>query len=79
VKEGRGIKTGDIKGSFFVRPLVNGVQKRTSLEAETFAAARLDADKLEKELAAPSLPQDLRDALDRGGNLGSLCSALPGS
>jgi integrase/recombinase XerD len=58
VKEGRGIRTGDIKGPFFVRPWVNGVQKRTPLKAETFAAARLEADRLEKELAAPTAPID---------------------
>src|ERR1700734_3064242 len=58
VKEGRGIRTGDIKGPFFVRPWVDGGQKRTPLESETFAAARLEADKLEKELAAPTSPAD---------------------
>lgn len=48
VKEGRGIRTSTITGPFFVRPVVNGVQKRHPLHSETFADARVEADEIEK-------------------------------
>ena len=48
VREGRGIKTSALSGFFFVRPFVNGVQKRHPLHSATFADARKEADEIEK-------------------------------
>lgn len=54
VKEGRGIRTSTITGPFFVRPWVNGVQKRTPLHSTTFAEARQEASELENLFVAQS-------------------------
>jgi integrase len=48
VREGRGVKTSGITGPFYVRPLVDGIQKRIALTANNFAEARYEADQLEK-------------------------------
>ena len=48
IREGRGIKTSLLTGPFFLRPFVNGVQKRHPLHSATFAEARQEADEIEK-------------------------------
>jgi len=54
VREGRGIRTSAITGTFFVRPWINGVQKRTPLHSTTFNEARAEAAELEKLCEAQS-------------------------
>ena len=54
VKEGRGIRTGLITGTFFIRPWVDGVQKRKPLHSTTFAEAREEANEYETLLTAQS-------------------------
>jgi integrase/recombinase XerD len=54
VREGRGIRTSTLEGPFFIRPFVNGVQKRHPLHSATFAEARQEADEIEKLYEAQS-------------------------
>jgi integrase len=54
VKEGRGIRTGDMKGPFFVRPMINGKQERRALHSETFADAKIEAAEVETLCEAQS-------------------------
>jgi integrase/recombinase XerD len=54
IREGRGIRTSTLVGPFFVRPFVNGVQKRHPLHSTTFAEARQEADEIEKLYEAQS-------------------------
>jgi integrase len=54
IREGRGIRTSTLAGPFFVRPFVNGIQKRHSLHSTTFADAREEADEIEKLSEAKS-------------------------
>jgi integrase/recombinase XerD len=48
IREGRGIRTSTLVGPFFVRPFVNGVQKRHPLHSASFAEAREEANEIEK-------------------------------
>jgi integrase len=58
IAEGRGIKTGSVLGPFFVRPRINGAQKRFPLKSTTFTEARVEANALEKKWAEkPDAPQ----------------------
>jgi hypothetical protein len=54
IREGRGIRTSPLVGPFFVRPFVNGIQKRHPLHSATFAEARQEADEIEKQHEAQS-------------------------
>jgi integrase len=54
IREGRGIRTSTLVGPFFIRPFVNGVQKRHSLHSTTFAEAREEANEIEKLYQAQS-------------------------
>lgn len=54
IKEGRGIRTSDIAGPFFIRPTINGVQERRTLHSVTFAEARAEANEVEKQCEAQS-------------------------
>jgi integrase/recombinase XerD len=54
VREGRGIRTSDIKGPFFVRPMVNGKQERRALHSESFADAKIEAAEVETLCEAQS-------------------------
>jgi integrase/recombinase XerD len=54
VREGRGIRTSTLVGPFFIRPFVNGVQKRHPLHSAIFAEARQEADEIEKLYEAQS-------------------------
>ena len=54
VREGRGIRTSTLVGPIFVRPFVNGVQKRHPLHSTTFADARAEANEIEKLYEAQS-------------------------
>jgi len=54
IREGRGIRTSTLVGPFFVRPFVNGIQKRHPLHSATFAEARQEADEIEKQHEAQS-------------------------
>ena len=62
VKEGRGVKTGDLTGPFFARPFVDGKQIWKPLFAETFAQARKEVSHLANGI--PAEPQGL-DATQR--------------
>ena len=69
VKEGRGIRTAGVTGTFFVRPWINGVQKRTPLHSTTLSEARAEANELEGGLEAQARgmsPQEL--AATQNGN-----------
>src|SRR5689334_5146120 len=46
VKEGRGFRTGDIEGPFYVHPSINGKQVWTKLAATTFKEAKEEAVKI---------------------------------
>jgi integrase/recombinase XerD len=52
IEEGRGHRTSDLKGPFYARPFLNGKQLWKTLSAETFAAAREEADNLNAALEA---------------------------
>jgi integrase/recombinase XerD len=54
VEEGRGIRTSNIKGPFFLRPVVRGKQTEHRLHALTFADAREEAQHFEEALIAES-------------------------
>jgi integrase/recombinase XerD len=54
VIEGRGIRTGILKGPFFLRPVVRGKQTEHRLHALTFADARDEANHYEEALIAES-------------------------
>jgi integrase/recombinase XerD len=54
IREGRGIRTSTLAGPFFVRPFVNGVQKRHPLHSTAFADAREEANEIEKLYEAQS-------------------------
>lgn len=46
IREGRGLKTGDLAGPFFARPTIDGKQMWKSLFAETFAQAKKEVSHL---------------------------------
>ena len=52
VKEGRGLKTGDLTGPFFARPFLNGKQFWKQLLAETLAQAKKEVSQLGAGIAA---------------------------
>ena len=52
VKEGRGVKTGDLAAPFFARPSVNGKQVWKSLSSRTFREAKEEAGHLTVALDA---------------------------
>ena len=54
VKEGRGIRTSSVTGSFYVRPWINGVQERRPLHSTTFAEAKVEAQEAEQLFEAQS-------------------------
>ena len=54
VKEGRGLKTGDIPAPFFIRPFINGKQVWRKLSAETLKEAKEEAGHLAFALDAQS-------------------------
>ncbi|MGD0906923.1 MAG: tyrosine-type recombinase/integrase [Candidatus Acidiferrales bacterium] len=54
IKEGRGLKTGDIPAPFFIRPFVNGKQIWKKLAAETLREAKEEAGHLAIALDAQS-------------------------
>ena len=54
VREGRGIKTGDLRPPFYIRPFVNGKQVWNRLSAASFKEAREDADRTADALEAHS-------------------------
>jgi integrase len=55
VKEGRGVKTGDLQGTFYARPFINGRQHWQRLNAETFTDAKREAADLPDKLQAQAL------------------------
>ena len=62
VKEGRGVKTGDLQGTFYARPFVNGRQRWQRLVAETFAEAKREALELPDKLQAQALGVTVEEA-----------------
>jgi integrase/recombinase XerD len=54
IKEGRGVKTGEILAPFFARPFVKGKQVWKKLSAETFKEAKEEAGQLAVALDAQS-------------------------
>ena len=54
VREGRGLKTGDIQAPFFIRPFVNSKQIWKKLSAETLKEAKEEAADLAFWLDAQS-------------------------
>jgi integrase/recombinase XerD len=54
IVQGRGIRTSQVRGPFFVRPFVGGRQQRRALHSETFAEAREEAVEVEKLCEAQS-------------------------
>lgn len=66
IKQGRGLKTGDLTGPFFVRPTIDGKQVWKSLFAETFAQAKKEVTHLigSPEVQEPQrLPVPIAQAL----------------
>ena len=43
IREGRGFRTGDLQGPFFIHVTYDGKQKWHKLQAETFEAAKVEA------------------------------------
>jgi len=54
IKEGRGLRTGDLAAPFFTRPFVNGKQIWKTLLATTFKEAKEEAEQLTAALDARS-------------------------
>lgn len=54
VREGRGIKTGDLQPPFYIRPFVNGKQAWKALLATSFTGAREEAGRTADALEAHS-------------------------
>jgi hypothetical protein len=54
IKEGRGVKTGDLSAPFFARPFVNGRQMWKTLVAQSFKEAKEEASHLGIALDARS-------------------------
>jgi hypothetical protein len=54
IKEGRGVKTGELKGTFYSRPFLNGRQIWKILMASTFKEAKVEATQLGFVLDAQS-------------------------
>ena len=52
IKEGRGVKTGDLTGPFFTRPFIGGKQIWKTLAAQTFGEAKEEAEQLSMALDA---------------------------
>jgi integrase len=52
IKEGRGVKTGDLTGPFFTRPFIVGKQIWKTLTAQTFGEAKEEAGQLYMALDA---------------------------
>jgi integrase/recombinase XerD len=62
VKEGRGVKTGDLRGTFYARPFINGRQRWQRLNAETFTDAKREAADLPDKLKARALGVTVEEA-----------------
>jgi integrase/recombinase XerD len=62
VKEGRGVKTGDLQGTFYARPFINGRQRWHRLNAETFIDAKREAAELPDKLLAQALGVTVEEA-----------------
>jgi len=62
VKEGRGIKTGDLQGTFYARPFIKGRQRWQRLNAQTFAEAKHEAAELPDKLQAQALGVTVEEA-----------------
>src|SRR5438309_10459372 len=62
VKEGRGVKTGDLRGTFYARPFIGGRQRWQRLNAETFADAKREASELPDKLQAQALGVTVEEA-----------------
>jgi integrase len=54
IKEGRGVKTSDLTGPFFTRPVVNGKQIWKTLDAQTFKEGKEEAGQLTAAIGAQS-------------------------
>lgn len=54
IKEGRGVRTGELTAPFFIRPFVNGKQMWKTLTAQSFKEAKEEAGQLTAALDAQS-------------------------
>jgi integrase/recombinase XerD len=52
IREGRGVKTGDLTGPFYIRPFVNGKQGWRPLQAQNYLEAKAEAEQAESALEA---------------------------
>ena len=52
IKEGRGVKTGELVGPFYIRPFVNGKQGWRALQAQSFQEAKVEAEQAGNALEA---------------------------
>jgi integrase/recombinase XerD len=68
IKEGRGVKTGELAAPFFIRPFVDGKQIWKKLSAETFKEAKEEARQLALALDAQSRGLTVEEA-EAIGNL----------
>lgn len=67
IKEGRGVRTGDLSGPFYVRPFIKDRQVWNRLSAETFLEAKAEAEHLLAALDARSKGLTVAEA-DAPGN-----------
>ena len=62
IREGRGFRTGDLQGPFFIHVTYDGKQKWHKLQAETFEAAKVEAGLGAKAVEAQRLGLTVREA-----------------
>jgi integrase len=76
IKEGRGMRTGNIEGPFFFHPTVNGVQKWVKLTATTFEDAKAEAAKSAGALDAQRDGLTVKEAEDLNAGRVTLRNAV---
>jgi integrase/recombinase XerD len=77
IKEGRGVKTGDLTAPFFARPFVDGKQMWKSLAAQSFKEAKEEVGQLAFALEAQSIGLTVAQAEPIGNaNRASIRSAV---
>jgi hypothetical protein len=76
IKEGRGVKTGDLVGPFYIRPFINGKQGWRPLQAQTFQEAKTEAELARNALDAHGKGLTVAEAASLTGNRTTVRAAI---
>ena len=76
IREGRGVKTGDLIGPFYIRPFVNGKQGWRPLQAQSFQEAKAEAEQAGNALTAHAQGLTVAEAATLTGSRKSIHTAV---